>query len=158
MTEEERQRLLNFDFDKLSPERKEDFRAFMDASSIKSPIRLIDSYFSHQEKIQATNRLTHKSLIESEIMKRALMSTPQKDTKLSLIKNPDISGVIFTKDKTTNSHYYEINYDTSKKTDLITSGKYNPSIKSLTIYKKNKFQQKYIKPSHKNKFIFDLKI
>ena len=56
-----------------------------------------------------------------------------------LIKNPDISGVIFTKDKTTNSHYYDINYDTSKKTDLITSGKYNPSIKSLTIYKKNKF-------------------
>ena len=64
--------LFDFDFDKLSPERKEDFKVFIDASSIKSPIRLIDSYFSHQDKTQATDRLTHKSLIESEIMKKTL--------------------------------------------------------------------------------------
>ena len=54
------------------------------------------------------------------------------------IKDPQIAGVIFTKDKTTNSHYFDINYDSSGKSNLITSGKYNPTIKSLTIYKNSK--------------------
>ena len=54
------------------------------------------------------------------------------------LKNPEIAGVIFTKDKTTNAPYYDINYDTSKKSDLITSGKYNPTIKSLIILKSAK--------------------
>ena len=53
----------------------------------------------------------------------------------NFISNPEISGVLFTKDKTTNSHYYDINYDTSSKSNLITSGKFNPTIKSLIIYK-----------------------
>ena len=52
-----------------------------------------------------------------------------------LIEKPEISGVVFTKDKNTDSHYYDINFDISKKTDLVTSGKYNPSIKSLIIFK-----------------------
>ena len=56
----------------------------------------------------------------------------------SFISNPDIAGVLFTKDKTTNSHYYDINYDTSNKSNLITSGKFNPTIKSLIIYKDSK--------------------
>ena len=56
----------------------------------------------------------------------------------NFISNPEISGVLFTKDKTTNSHYYDINYDTSKKSNLITSGKFNPTIKSLIIYKNSK--------------------
>ena len=30
------------------------------------------------------------------------------------VSKPDIAGVVFTKDKTTNSHYYDINYDFSK--------------------------------------------
>ena len=54
------------------------------------------------------------------------------------IKNPEIAGVIFTKDKTTNSPYFDINYDSSKKTDLITSGKNNPTMKSLLILKSAK--------------------
>jgi len=54
------------------------------------------------------------------------------------IKNPQIAGVIFTKDKNSNSHYFDINYDSSGKSNLITSGKYNPTIKSLTIYKDSK--------------------
>ena len=52
-----------------------------------------------------------------------------------LIVKPEISGVVFTKDKNTDSHYYDINFDVSKKTDLVTSGKYNPSIKNLIIFK-----------------------
>lgn len=55
-----------------------------------------------------------------------------------LIEKPEISGVVFTKDKNTDSHYYDINFDISKKTDLVTSGKYNPSIKSLIIFKDSK--------------------
>ena len=51
------------------------------------------------------------------------------------ISKPDIAGVVFTKDKTTNSHYYDINYDKSGKSDLITSGKFNPTLKSTTILK-----------------------
>ena len=54
------------------------------------------------------------------------------------IKNPEFAGVIFTKDKTTNSPYFDINYDSSKKTDLITSGKNNPTMKSLLILKSAK--------------------
>ncbi len=54
------------------------------------------------------------------------------------IRDPQIAGVIFTKDKTSNSHYFDINYDSSGKSNLITSGKYNPTIKSLTIYKNSK--------------------
>ncbi len=55
-----------------------------------------------------------------------------------LIVKPEMAGVAFTKDKNTNSHYYHINYDASKRSDLITSGKNNPSLKSLIIYKNSK--------------------
>jgi phosphohistidine swiveling domain-containing protein len=55
-----------------------------------------------------------------------------------LIDKPEISGVLFTKDKNTNSHYYQISFDTSKRSDLVTSGKFNPSLKSLIIFKKSK--------------------
>ena len=51
------------------------------------------------------------------------------------VSKPDIAGVVFTKDKTTNSHYYDINYDFSKRSNLITSGTFNPSLRSLIIYK-----------------------
>ena len=56
----------------------------------------------------------------------------------NLIYRPDISGVIFTKDKNTNSNYYEISYDYSKKTDLVTSGSFNSSLKKLVINKSSK--------------------
>jgi glutamine kinase len=59
-----------------------------------------------------------------------------------LIVDVDISGVIFTKDPQTGYPYYIINYDDSGKTDLVTSGNKNPSIKNLTIYKSNTFLSK----------------
>ena len=55
-----------------------------------------------------------------------------------LIDRPEISGVVFTKDKNTDSHYYQISFDTSKRSDLVTSGKFNPSLNSLIIFKKSK--------------------
>ena len=53
----------------------------------------------------------------------------------TFVDKPDISGVVFTKDVNTNSDYYQIEYDVSKKTDLVTSGKKNPSLKTLIIFK-----------------------
>ena len=73
-----------------------------------------------------------------QIIKRLIVKFKKNKDQIlvqNFIKDPDISGVIFTKDKTTNSHYYDINYDTSKKSHLITSGKFNPTIKSLIIFK-----------------------
>lgn len=51
------------------------------------------------------------------------------------IQNPEISGVVFTRDLNTNAPYYVINYDTSGKSDLVTSGKKNISQKTLNILK-----------------------
>lgn len=56
------------------------------------------------------------------------------------IEKPDYSGVIFTKDPNSNSHYYKIEYDQSKRSDLVTSGKFNPTKKKFILFKnfKNK--------------------
>ena len=48
------------------------------------------------------------------------------------------SGVIFTRDQNTNAPYYIINYDKSGKTNLITAGKYNPTSKTILIYRESK--------------------
>lgn len=53
------------------------------------------------------------------------------------IDKPKVSGVIFTRDIKNNSPYLTINYDLSGRTDLITSGKINPTMKTLIIFKKN---------------------
>ena len=53
----------------------------------------------------------------------------------SFLDKPDMSGVIFTKDPKSSSDYYIINYDKSKKTDLITSGKKNIRMKTELVFK-----------------------
>lgn len=53
------------------------------------------------------------------------------------IDKPKVSGVIFTRDIKNNSPYLTINYDLSRRTDLITSGKINPTMRTLTIFKRN---------------------
>ena len=86
--------------------------------------------------------------IENYILKLIVKFKKNHDQILvqEFINKPDISGVVFTKDQTSNSHYYIINYDTSKKSNLITSGKFNPSIKSLTILKDSKLiPRKFLK-------------
>jgi len=53
------------------------------------------------------------------------------------IDNPRLSGVIFTRDIKNNSPYFTISYDLSGKTNLITSGKINPTMKTVKIFKEN---------------------
>ena len=49
------------------------------------------------------------------------------------ISKPKFSGVIFTRNINNNSPYYFINFDKSGLTDLITSGRFNPSMKTIIV-------------------------
>ena len=51
------------------------------------------------------------------------------------ISSTDLNGVVFTCDTSYLSPYYIINYDTSSKTNLVTSGIKNPTIKKFVLYK-----------------------
>ena len=88
------------------------------------------------------NKLNDEEILKIEESINFLISeyTKKNDQILiqKLIDKPDIAGVLFTKDKNTNSHYYQISFDTSKRSDLVTSGKFNPSLKSLITFKKSK--------------------
>lgn len=55
------------------------------------------------------------------------------------ISKPEISGVVFTRDINTNAPYYIINYDKSGKTNLVTSGKKNPTQKTINVIKSLKY-------------------
>lgn len=63
--------------------------------------------------------------------------TNNKDEILvqEFINKPDLSGVIFTADIDTDAPYYIINYDSSGKSNLITSGQKNITEKTLFIFK-----------------------
>ncbi len=69
------------------------------------------------------------------------------------IEKPVVSGVIFTRNINNNSPYCTINYDTSGKTNLITSGNMNPTMKTLSIFRENLEDFKFF--GKKLKFIFD---
>ena len=58
------------------------------------------------------------------------------------IAKPDISGVLFTRDINSNAPYYIINYDKSGKTNLVTSGKKNHSLKEVIFFKNKKISSK----------------
>ena len=65
------------------------------------------------------------------------------------ISKPKFSGVIFTRNINNNSPYYFINFDKSGLTDLITSGRFNPSMKTIIVNRekivKAGFFTKYLK-------------
>ena len=78
------------------------------------------------------------------------------------LDKPDLSGVIFTYDTNNNSPYYIINYDQSKKTDLITSGIKNDTMKTLYLYRdkliiENQVFKKLINIVKKLKKFFQMK-
>ena len=70
------------------------------------------------------------------------------------ISKPDISGVIFTRNINNNSPYYFINIDHSGRTDLITSGQSNPSMKTLVFFRDIR---KYKIPRNYKKIIKSIK-
>ena len=70
-----------------------------------------------------------------DIVIDVLLSKKDKIIIQQHITDINLSGVLFTREINKSTPYFVINYDTSKKTDLITSGKINPSIKHLYIYK-----------------------
>ncbi len=84
-------------------------------------------------------KLTIENL-ERNIIKITKKFNSKKDQILiqEYIGNPDISGVLFTRDINTNAPYYILNYDTSGKTNLITSGKKNFSLKEAVFFKGKK--------------------
>ena len=91
------------------------------------------------ENIQAFQIfLLKKNIIFKCVEKIILEFKNSKDQILvqEFIKNPNISGVIFTRETNYNSPYYLINYDKSGQTDIITSGKNHPSIKNEIVFRK----------------------
>jgi phosphohistidine swiveling domain-containing protein len=61
------------------------------------------------------------------------------------IKKPEISGVLFTRDPSNNSPYYIINYDTSGKTNKVTSGDQNNTMRVCYIYRNSNHVKKKFK-------------
>ena len=69
------------------------------------------------------------------------------------IDKPTFAGVIFSRDINNNSPYITLNIDYSGRTDLITSGQYNPSMETLIFYKDF---LKYKVPTKFKKLLFTL--
>ena len=61
------------------------------------------------------------------------------------IHKPDYAGVIFTREINSNAPYYSINFDTSGKTDTITSGAKGSKIKNVIVCKNYSKKSKYKK-------------
>ena len=83
-----------------------------------------------------------------KLINRFLKQFSNKSDKIiiqELVDNVDISGVIFTRDSNLNSPYFVVEYDNSGKTNLITSGVKNDSIKTEIIYKNFKYNGKFKK-------------
>ena len=55
------------------------------------------------------------------------------------VLNPDLSGVLFTREVNYNSPYYTINFDKSGKTNLVTSGKNDPTMQTESVYREKIF-------------------
>lgn len=91
-------------------------------------------YLSKQTNIK--NLLNLRNSLD--LVLKLLNSNKDKIIIQKLISNVEIAGVLFTREINKPSPYYVINYDRSKKTDLITSGQENPSLKSLYIYRESK--------------------
>ena len=77
--------------------------------------------------------------VKNGLKKLFLKLKSEKDIVIfqKLLLKPEIFGVVFTRDINTNAPYYVINFDKSKKTNLITSGKKSVSQKTLNILKKS---------------------
>ncbi len=123
---------------------------FLDPNSVISKINsnfnnsIIIRSSTYDEDGTRVNAGKYLSLIIKNITNENLMigikkviSHFKKDKDIfiiqKLITNVQQSGVIFSKELKLNREYYVINYDKSHHTDLVTSGKYNPTVKALYV-------------------------
>ena len=118
---------------------------------------IIRSSGKDEDKINNSLAGKYDSIIVKNISKKNLIISINKIFKKlkknddqiifqEFIHKTDISGVLFTADINNNSPYFIINYDTSGKTSLVTSGQKNISEKTLIIYRGyKKIPKKFIK-------------
>ena len=87
--------------------------------------------------LSISNLRPDTKLVEQSIIKIIKKFNSFKDQILvqEFIEKTEMSGVIFTREPNYNSPYYIINYDTSGKTNIITSGKNNNSIQTICIFR-----------------------
>ena len=128
-----------------SSSRKEDNSNYSNAGKYLSILNIDPT--NQFKLVESINRISEQLSNRDQIIVQEFLSNCKK------------SGVIFTKDKNTNAPYYFINYDTSGKTDLVTSGVKNINIVNRVVYKnyykKNKFSKIISKAKLLEKFFQD---
>ncbi len=111
---------------------------------------IIRSSSRDEDKLESSNAGKYDSLVINKVnlnnlhkgikfVSKKLKSDNDILIFQKFIFKTNISGVIFTNDINTNAPYYIINFDRSKKTNLITSGKKNNLEQVLNILKTSKY-------------------
>lgn len=117
-------------------ELNQDFKSFAKKinQNFKKNEIIIRSSSINEDLSSMSNAGKYDSIIVKNINQQNLKKAITKITKKfesekdqiiiqKFISKPQISGVIFTRDMNNNAPYYIINYDSSGKTNLVTSGK-----------------------------------
>ena len=105
---------------------------------------IVRSSSLQEDNIKKSNAGKYKSFKNLEVNQKTLFkyidlvaddftSTNDQIIIQEFISKPQFSGVIFTKNISNNAPYYFINFDKSGLTDLVTSGRSNPSMKTIII-------------------------
>lgn len=117
---------------------------------------------SNAGKFKSFKNLQTKKNILVKYINLVAKDFKKKDDQIivqEFVSKPKFSGVIFTRNINNNSPYYFINFDRSGLTDLITSGKPNPSMKTIIVnrdkIRESGFFSKYLKIIKKIEIKFD---
>ena len=103
--------------------------------------------YSNAGKYLSISNLPIKKKLVLENIIKVISKFENKNDQILIqeyINEPEMSGVIFTREINLDGPYYVINYDASGQTDIITSGKFHHSIKNEYVYKdKKKYSKKF---------------
>ncbi len=105
--------------------------------------------YSNAGKYLSISNLPIKKKLVIENIIKVISKFENKNDQILIqeyINEPEMSGVIFTREINLDGPYYVINYDASGQTDIITSGKFHHSIKNEYVYKDKKKYSKKFKP------------
>ena len=116
---------------------------------------IIRSSSKNEDQFNSSNAGKYDSCVVDEVNRESIkekLNLVKKKLKSSdeiifqeYINKPDTAGVIFTRELNSNAPYYSINYDTSGKTDVITSGSQSESISNVIVarnfIKKSKYKK-----------------